>query len=225
MKRSDINRLIDEALVFFDKHNFKLPRWASWTSEQWRGREHGEVFSHGLGWNITDFGSGHFDKEGLLLFIMRNGLLKDNQPQTSKTYAEKAMMVRPGQVTPWHFHWMKTEDLINRGGGRLEVELGWTDDEQSIADRPVEVYVDGLARTIKPGEKLILEPGESVAIPPMLCHQFCGCRHDHSILVGEVSSLNDDNKDNCFINGIGARTIEEDTDTKYLLLSEYPLRV
>jgi D-lyxose ketol-isomerase len=224
MKRSDINRLIDEALVFFDKHSFKLPQWSKWTAEDWQkiGTEADEIRTHGMGWNITDFGSGDFYKNGLLLFIVRNGLLKANKPQTSKTYAEKAMMVRPGQVTPWHFHWLKTEDLLNRGGGRLEVELGWaSEDEKSIADRPVVVQVDGISKTLKPGEKLILEPGESVTIPPMLCHQFCGCAKDKEILVGEISSLNDDSADNCFIHGCGARVIEEDTKAKYLLLSEY----
>jgi D-lyxose ketol-isomerase len=117
---------------------------------------------------------------------------------------------------------MKTEDLINRGGGRLEVELGWVnEDEKSIADRPVVVQVDGVSKKLATGEKLVLEPGESVCIPPMLCHQFCGCARDEAVLAGEVSSLNDDSTDNCFIHGCGARTIEEDVDTKYLLLGEY----
>lgn len=33
--------------------------------------------------------------------------------------AEKIMIVREGQVTPYHFHWYKMEDIINRGGGNL----------------------------------------------------------------------------------------------------------
>lgn len=224
MKRSEVDKLIDEALHFFDKHSFKLPQWSTWTAKDWAaaGGEVDEIRTHGLGWTLTDFGSGRFFEQGLLLFIIRNGLLQHGKAQTSKTYAEKAMMVRPGQVTPWHFHWMKTEDLINRGGGRLEVELGWvTEDEKGIADRPVTVQVDGISRTLKPSEKLILEPGQSVSIPPMLCHQFCGCANDKEILVGEISSLNDDSADNCFIHGCGQRVIEEDTEAKYLLLSEY----
>jgi len=224
MKRSEINRLIEEALTFFDKHSFKLPQWSTWTAQDWQkvGPEADEIRTHGLGWNVTDFGSNQFLSQGLLLFIIRNGLLLHKKPQTSKTYAEKAMMVRPGQITPWHFHWMKTEDMINRAGGRLEVELGWaSEDERGLADRPVVVEVDGVSRKIKAGEKLILEPGESVSIPPMLCHQFCACARDEAVLVGEISSLNDDSSDNCFIHGIAERTIEQDTDTRYLLLSEY----
>lgn len=227
MKRSQINRLIDEALVFFESHKLKLPPWSKWTTADWQerlGPESKEIRSHGMGWNLTDFGSGEFSKSGLLLFIMRNGLLKDGLAQDTKTYAEKAMMVRPGQITPWHFHWMKTEDLINRGGGRLEVELGWAaDNEREISNEEVQVQVDGITKRLQAGGKLILEPGESVTLPPRLCHQFCGHKNDQNICVGEVSSLNDDSSDNCFIYGLKKSSIEEDEAPKYWLCSEYPL--
>lgn len=225
MKRSSINRLIDEAIAFFDRSSLKLPPWALWTAEQWlaAGEETSEIRNHGMGWNVTDFGGGEFDKTGLILFIMRNGRLHKGLPSTTKTYAEKAMMVKPGQVTPWHFHWMKTEDLINRGGGRLEVELGWASgDEKSIAPEQVVVQVDGVTRKLPAGGKLILEPGESVTLPPRMCHQFCGHSGDQPVCVGEISNLNDDNTDNCFLFGIEPRVIEEDTSPKYWLCSEYP---
>lgn len=227
MNRSSINSLIDEAIEFFSEHKLTLPPWAYWTCEQWKDHinlESFEIRSHGMGWNITDFGSGDFEKQGLLLFIIRNGLLRDDgTPNDTKTYAEKAMMVRPGQLTPWHFHWKKTEDLINRGGGRLEVELGWaTEDEQNIASRSVEVQVDGMTRRIPAGGKIILEPGESVTLPPLLCHQFCGGTKGDKICVGEVSSLNNDNTDNCFLFGIKPRQIVEDVPRKYWLCFEYP---
>ena len=38
-------------------------------------------------------------------------------------YAEKVLIVDPDQVTPFHFHWVKTEDIINRGGGELVVQV------------------------------------------------------------------------------------------------------
>lgn len=236
MKRSQINRLIDEAIGFFDSHKLKLPPWAYWTCKQWEEQladeikepdthadETKEIRTHGMGWNVTDFGSGDFGSRGLLLFIIRNGLLKNGIAQDTKTYAEKAMMVRPGQVTPWHFHWMKTEDLINRGGGRLEVELGWaTPEENDIDKRDVVVQVDGRTKRLPAGGKLILEPGESVTLPPKLCHQFCGHVGDQKICVGEVSSLNDDGTDNCFIFGMPKTKIEEDEPRKYWLCMEYP---
>jgi len=222
MKRSEIDRLIDEAVVFFDKHKLHLPPWARWSAEKWKGvgNEADEVRRHGMGWNVTDFGKGNFEKIGLLLCVIRNGCLDKGKPLTTKTYAEKAFMVKPGQVTPWHFHWHKTEDLINRGGGRLKVELGWAaEDEKGLSDKQVLVQVDGITRQLKPGESFFLEPGESVSLPPMLCHQFSGHPGDESVCAGEVSSLNDDCTDNCFIHGIGQRVIEEDAAARYQLIS------
>jgi|688.fasta_scaffold482081_2 D-lyxose ketol-isomerase len=93
MKRSQINKLIEEAAEFFESNKLHLPPWAKWTCDQWKdhlGEETYEIRTHGMGWNVTDFGSGDFNKQGLLLFIMRNGWLKDNKPQDTKTYAEKA---------------------------------------------------------------------------------------------------------------------------------------
>lgn len=227
MKRSQINRHIHDAIEFFESQRLKLPVWAYWTCQQWQehlGEDSIEIRTHGMGWNVTDFGSGDFNKRGLILFILRNGLLREGKPQDTKTYAEKAMMVRPGQITPWHFHWLKTEDLINRGGGRLEVELGWaSEDEKNIDSRDVVVQVDGISRRIKTGGKIVLEPGESVTLPPKLCHQFCGQAGDEKVCLGEVSSLNDDTKDNCFIFGLPTTTIEEDEPRKYWLCMEYPV--
>lgn len=225
MKRSQINRLIERGLDFVEKQNFHLPPWSRWQLEKWLtvGVEADEIRKHGMGWAITDFGSKDFDKMGLLLFIIRNGLLVDNKPQTSKTYAEKIMIVEPEQVTPWHFHWHKTEDLINRGGGRLEVELAWAaPDEKSFLDEDVDVQVDGITRRIPRGGRLLLQPGESVTLPPRLCHKFYGHSGDCPVLAGEVSSLNDDTKDNCFMGLDSDRgAIEEDVAAKYCLTGEY----
>lgn len=224
MKRSLIDRAIDEALSICDSCGFHLPPWASWTCDQWRaiGAEADEIRNHGLGWNATDFGGGNFDQQGLLLFVIRNGWLKDGAAATTKTYAEKAFVVGPGQVTPWHFHWMKTEDLINRGGGRLEVEVAWAnDDEKSLSDREVEVKVDGILHRVKPAQKLVLEPGQSIEFPPRMWHKFYGKTGDAKVVAGEVSSLNDDAKDNCFLQSATRTPIEEDVPAKYPLLSEY----
>ena len=100
MKRSDINRLIAEAQTFFAGHQFHLPAWADRSPGDWRGRgpECDEIRRNGLGWDLTDFGSGAFLKTGLLLFTIRNGNPK--VPGCRKPYAEKIMVVREGQVTP-----------------------------------------------------------------------------------------------------------------------------
>ena len=33
------------------------------------------------------------------------------------------MLVEVGQITPFHFHWLKMEDIINRGGGKWLIQL------------------------------------------------------------------------------------------------------
>jgi D-lyxose ketol-isomerase len=227
MKRSEINRAISEALELFDQYKFRLPSWAHWTIADWRqiGSEADEIRRHKLGWMVTDFGSGVFKEVGLLICVVRNGCLHEHEPLTTKTYAEKFMIVLSGQVTPYHFHWHKTEDLINRSGGRLVVELAWAnDDECSLSDRRVVVQVDGLTKHIDPGQKLVLQPGESVTFPPKLCHKFYGYPDDGTVLAGEVSSLNDDATDNCFLAKPCERSpIIEDEPRKYLLCDEYAL--
>ena len=118
MKRSQIDALIGEAIGLFESHGFKLPPFAFWKTEQWAamGHEADGIREAGLGWDLTDFGAGAFERLGLLLFTVRNGLVDDPD---GKTYCEKIMVVQPEQVTPMHFHHAKTEDIINRGGGNL----------------------------------------------------------------------------------------------------------
>ena len=87
MKRSQINALIEEAKLFFERHHFALPVWALWALDDWQQHEDDceEIFTNRLGWDVTDNGGGDFEKMGLLLFTIRNGRLGcDN-----KTYAEK----------------------------------------------------------------------------------------------------------------------------------------
>ena len=221
MKRSQINRIIEEAREQFAQANCHVPEWAFWNPEQWQtiGSEANEIRQHGLGWIVTDFGSNEFEKYGLVLFVVRNGCLINNKPVSTKTYAEKYMIVRPGQITPYHFHWLKTEDLLNRSGGRLKVQLAWAaKNELSISDALVNVQIDGLTKQVKAGEEILLQPGQSVELPPKLCHQFSALPQDGKVLAGEISSLNDDTTDNCFLGrSVNMQAIEEDEPIKYLL--------
>jgi D-lyxose ketol-isomerase len=227
MKRSEINRYIDHAIETFHKHGVKLPHWAYWSLEHWQhsGIEADEIRRHHLGWNITDFGSGEFEKMGLLIFVARNGCLEHDMPVTTKTYAEKYFIVRPEQVTPWHFHWVKTEDLINRAGGRMQVELAWANpnNDKEMIDKLVYAQVDGITKVMPAGSVLTLLPGESVTLPPRLCHKFYGHKDGPIVFAGEISSLNDDSTDNCFLKLDAARSpIIEDEAAKYILANEYP---
>ena len=226
MLRSEINCSVAEALEILDHERIRLPSWAYWTAERWRevGPEAAELREHGLGWNITDFGSGDFERVGLLICVTRNGCLHHGRPATTKTYAEKVFVVGPGQLTPWHFHWLKTEDLINRAGGNLKVEVAWAaDDEISLSDRQVSVQVDGITRQVAPGSTIAIGAGESITFPPRLCHKFQGGASGGKVIAGEISSLNDDATDNCFLGMSASRTpIVEDEPAKYLLFDEYP---
>ena len=66
-------------------------------------------------------------------------------------YAEKIMISRRDQLSPMHRHNIKAEDIINRGGGKLVLELFMPDAEGGI-DRKTEVEVatDGIVRGCRP---------------------------------------------------------------------------
>ncbi len=220
MRRSEINNEIKEAIVFFKKHNFKLPPWAYWGPEEWKGKgeEASEIIENMLGWDITDFGKGRFSERGLLLFTLRNG----NPGRDSKTYAEKIMIVKENQETPMHFHWSKMEDIINRGGGNLVIELYNSDKDEALAESDMIVSVDGIKRKLSAGSQVILAPGESICLEPGLYHRFYGQEGKGMVLVGEVSAVNDDNSDNNFLEEIGRfPDIQEDEPPLHLLGSEY----
>jgi D-lyxose ketol-isomerase len=220
MKRSEINDLIDEAIDFFKTKRFFLPPFAFYSLQEWQriGRNAQEIFDLGLGWDVTDFGSDTFHSRGLMLFTLRNGLL--NNKIYPKPYAEKIMVVGPDQVTPFHYHWDKIEDIINRGGGDLVFKFFESTENDEFDQRPVELQKDGIKTTLKAGEELCLKPGESVQLPTKLYHTFYG--RTSTVMVGEVSMVNNDAQDNNFYGGLPRFSkIEEDVEPKYLLCNDY----
>jgi D-lyxose ketol-isomerase len=220
MKRSEINRLIQSSIEFFDQMNFKLPPWATWKPEDWKGKYEtcSEIADNMLGWDLTDFGSGDFHRRGLILFTIRNGNIKKDK----KPYAEKIMIVEEMQETPAHFHWSKMEDIINRGGGNLVMELWNSTPDEQLSNEPFTVKTDGVLRKLMPGDKIILTPGESICLVQGLYHRFYGEAGKGKVLVGEVSAVNDDNTDNRFNPPVGRfPEIEEDEAPLHLLVSDY----
>lgn len=222
MRRSEINRIIQEGMAFFDRMHFALPPFARFRQEDWEARRADcrELFDLGLGWDVTGFGLGEFERFGLLLFTLRNG--RAGSQEYPKPYAEKIMMVRENQVTLRHFHWRKREDIINRGGGNLVLELFRADPAASkLAGGPFEIRVDGMVRRMRSGERLVLTPGESVCPEPIHAHRFYGEPGAGDVLVGEVSAVNDDDTDNCFIDGaVRFDPIEEDVPPEFLLAAD-----
>ena len=222
MKRSEINRILRDADAFIRSRGFHLPPFAYWTPEEWasKGPEVSEIVEKRLGWDITDFGQGDYAACGLFLFTLRNGDLASLQSGRGKLYAEKLLIVDVNQVTPFHFHWLKTEDIINRGGGKLLVQLYNATPDEQLADTPVTVSTDGVVRTVPAGGIVTLAPGESITLPPYLYHKFWGA--EERVLVGEVSTVNDDSADNRFLEPVGRfPQIEEDEPPLYLLVSDY----
>jgi D-lyxose ketol-isomerase len=223
VKRSEINAIIRSADEFIRAHHFHLPPFAYWSPEEWRqkGPEAQEIVRNHLGWDITDFGKGNFEQDGLVLFTLRNGHPHNWSTKQGKLYAEKLLIVDVGQVTPYHFHWTKMEDIINRGGGKLALKLyNATSEETLDEERPVAISIDGVERTFPPGGIAELSPGESITLVPYCYHKFWG--QGSKVLVGEVSLVNDDNADNRFLEP-QARfpSIEEDEPPLYLLVNDY----
>ena len=171
-----------------------------------------------LGWDVTDFGKGKFRKFGLLVFTLRNG----PSDGSGEPYCEKIIVLRDSQILPSHFHWSKTEDIINRAGGQLVIKLWNSDDSEKLADTPVKVLVDGgIWKKMEAGEQLVIPPGGSVTLTPCVYHEFSG--RGETVLIGEVSSINDDTKDNRFLETIPRfSSIEEDEPILFYLCNEYP---
>ena len=218
MKRSEINAIIREAKAFFDAHQFHLPEWVNWTPEEWatKGDECQEIWHNELGWDVTDFAKGDFDKEGLTLVTIRNGNVK----RDNKTYCEKIMYVREGQITPTHFHWRKMEDIIHRGGGDFCIKLWKADAEEQPMDVPCSVQIDGVTTVVPAGEVLRLKPGQSISFEPYMYHQFWS--ENGPSMIGEVSTVNDDAADNRFLESPGRYPhINEDEPKAFLLCNEY----
>ena len=222
MKRSIINALIRDTQVLLKEHRFLLPPFAFWNPEDWSGKglESAEIVKRRLGWDVTDFGLGDFEHQGLTIFTLRNGTLEDLKMGRGKLYAEKVLIVDADQVTPFHFHWTKTEDIINRGGGDLIVRLYNSDHNENLDNDDVLVCTDGTQRTVEAGGTVRLRPGESITLNPRVYHTFWAL--ESRVVAGEVSTVNDDYIDNRFLEPLGRfPEVEEDVEPDFLLVNDY----
>jgi D-lyxose ketol-isomerase len=223
MKRSTINAIMADAADLIARHGFVLPPFANWSPDAFRANAANarNVIDARCGWDITDYGQGRYDQMGLFLFTLRNGRLADLQRGGGMCYAEKLLISKQDQLSPMHTHVIKAEDIINRGGATLVVELYGSDDRgQWAQDKGGTVWCDGIRRPYGPGDKLRLAPGESVTLMPGDWHAFWGEGGD--VLIGEVSTVNDDETDNVFREPIGRfAQVEEDVAPTHLLVSDY----
>lgn len=224
MKRSEINTLMQDAIGFFSDNSFYLPPFAYWTPDDWRnkGAEVAPIVRSDLGWDVTDYGLDDFYRYGLLLFTIRNGNAADWKVGRSMPYGEKIVILEVGQEHQMHHHRQKVEDIINRAGGKLVMQLYNAADDNSLDDSPVRVCLDGVWRTLPAGDCVVLNPGESITVTRRLYHKFWA--EGERVMMGEVSMINDDHTDNHFHNRIGIGrfgTIVEDEEPLHLLALDY----
>lgn len=223
MKRSELNGWIDEALAFFDSFHFLVPAWARWSPGQWNraGGVPDEIRDCQLGWDITTFGSGDFKKMGLILLTTRNGLLVSapgkNYPKALRRKDHDGPR-RAGHSAP----------LPHAEAGGYHQPRQRQPGDRTLAGRSGKEAASGhgvhrpggrFPAQTSAGGKVVLSPGESVCLSPCHAHLFYG---DGDVMVGEVSRVNDDFTDNCFVDGMPRfDQIEEDEPARYLLGIDY----
>ena len=223
MKRSEIEYSIKWAKEFLKERRFYLPEFAYWAVQDWQAKSSQTEMVRRLmlGWDVTDYGMGNFAEIGSILFTIRNGSYEDSTAGTP--YAEKVIVIPEGQRLPMHFHANKTEDIINRGGGMLFMKLyNALPGGEPDFDTAVAVYRDGIPYETAAGEEFLVEPGGSVSLTPFMYHIFGAKRGYGPLLVGEVSSINDDKTDNFYCEEIlRFSDIEEDAPVTVPLCNEY----
>ncbi|MBO5564125.1 MAG: D-lyxose/D-mannose family sugar isomerase [Lachnospiraceae bacterium] len=225
MKRSEIDKQIDWAIEACKENHCALPDFAFWTPEEWKAKEAetGYMRKVAMGWDVTDYNSGDFDKIGAVLFTYRNGDLQ--HPEDGKVYCEKYIAMKDGQMLPRHFHYFKTEDIINRAGGVLRVYC-WNSkskEENYAVDEVSDVHVkcDGIDVTVRAGGYVDITPGNSITLTPGMYHSFEAVAGKGNLIVGEVSRVNDDANDNHFNPEVNLPPIEEDQPARHQLCGGY----
>ena len=199
MKRSFVDARVETMLAFCQRHGMALPGFALWNEEAYRADPAAarRIAESGLGWNVVEFHPGGYAREGLTVFTLRMGDWKQLGNGRGRLYAEKALMSEDGQRTPHHYHIVKTEDIVNRGGARFVVELFKVDRTGAPTKERFRVLKDVTTLELGAGDQVRLEPGESLTLEPFVAHAFWA--EGGAVLAGEVSLANDDRSDNHFL--------------------------
>jgi D-lyxose ketol-isomerase len=225
VKRSFIDARIDRMLELCARHGVALPPFALWRETDFRNNADAAklIAERGVGWNVVEFKPGLFAREGLTLFTLRMGDWRDLGAGRGRLYGEKAIAAEDGQRAPHHYHVVKTEDIVNRGGARFVVELFKVD----ALGRPVKdrfrALKDVSVIDLKPGHQVRLEPGESLTLEPFIAHSFWA--EGGAALAGEVSLANDDTTDNYFLPPLEPfPPIDEDAPARYVTVRDHARR-
>lgn len=157
-------------------------------------------------WDVTDSGLGNWRASGLVLVNLAE------EPE----YCEKLMYAKRGMVTPAHTHHIKKEDIICRTG-QLSVTV-WNGPPPGSGEASLKV--NGEARVVPSGTTVILDSGHRVTLVPGVYHSFESVGEE--VVIGEVSTANDDVNDNVFADPNIGRfpEIEEDEPPIVRLVGE-----
>lgn len=158
-------------------------------------------------WDVTDFGLGDWKRFGLILVNLAE------EPE----YCEKLMYAKAGMATPVHWHERKKEDIICRAGTLL---INVWENAQAGRRELFQVKCNGVPTWARPGETLRLEAGERVTLEPGVVHGFEPGSDE--VIIGEVSTANDDLNDNFFLDSNVGRfpEIEEDVPAAVKLVND-----
>ena len=222
MKRSFVEARIEAMREMCARHGVALPPFALWSEAEYRADPAAarRIAERGLGWNIVEFTPGGFAREGLSAFTLRMGDWRGLQTGRGRLYAEKAILAEDGQRTPYHYHIVKTEDIVNRGGARFVVELCKVDRAGAKLKDRFRVVKDVTTLDLGPGDQVRLEPGESLILEPFVAHAFWA--EGGATLAGEVSLANDDGADNYFMPPLKPfAPIEEDKPKRYVTVRDH----
>ena len=222
MKRSVIDARIDAMRAMCERHGAELPPFAYWSETEYRADLGAarRIADRGLGWNVVEFKPGAFASEGLSVFTLRMGDWRQLQTGRGRLYAEKLLYAEDGQRTPHHYHIVKTEDVVNRGGARFVVELVKVDRGGAPLKERFRVVKDVTTLELGPGDQVRLEPGESLILEPFVAHAFWA--EGGATLGGEVSLANDDGTDNYFLPPLKPfAPIEEDQPKRYVTTRDH----
>ncbi len=225
MKRSFIDARIDRMLELCARHGVALPPFALWRETDFRANADAAklIAERGVGWNVVEFKPGLFAREGLTLFTLRMGDWRDLGAGRGRLYGEKAIAAEDGQRAPHHYHVVKTEDIVNRGGARFVVELFKVDALGAPVKDRFRALKDVSVIDLKPGDQVRLEPGESLTLEPFIAHSFWA--EGGAALAGEVSLANDDTTDNYFLPPLDPPSpIDEDAPARYVTVRDHARR-
>jgi len=149
---------------------------------------------------------GAFAADVLGVFTLRVGDWRRLADERGRRHTENAMYAEDGQRTPHHDHVVKTEDVIDRGGATLKERFRAVKDVKTL--------------DLGPGDRIALEPGESLTLEPFVAHAFWA--EGGAVLAGEVSLVNDDASDNYFLPPLAAPApIEEDRPKRYVTVRDH----